>query len=284
MKKNLTQMYMDQSIAAGTLRTYDIRINALKKFLSEKKKKNLTLELFAEFLALLETRNGHASKSTAEGYRAALVHFQRVHNLWTTGGTWADSWHCRKVVAGYAYKGKTTPATTRPTRGQVDTPMFAQMMKVAAIKHKRFAPALELAYRIALRPHQLMALKQGSYDGSHITIPDKRARATNRFSLHTRKEVIDPLAHALLQQYETHPGAYFKFSLTELRSVFKKIGQELQWDTATLKFDGPHCLRHGGMRHGRDLLEGSTEEEIQAALQVTKNTLQRYTRPNSNRQ
>ena len=282
MKKSLAQTYMEQSVAAATLRTYNIRIDAIKKFLRTMKKASLNLELFAIFLQKLETRNGQASKSTAEGYRAALCHHQKIYGLWCDPTPWADTWQCRKMVMGYAYKGKTVQQT-RPVRGQVDSPMFHAMMTVARQQYPKFATALELAYRVALRPHQLLSLHQGAYDNTSITIPDKRCRANNRFPPLTRKTIIDPHAHQLLRDLENKPGLYFDFSASELRRVFQSIGRELQWNTAALKFDGPHCLRHGGMSHGRELLTGAEEQAIQHTLQVSKNTLNRYTTPNSRR-
>jgi hypothetical protein len=283
MKKDLVRHYMDLSVSSATLRTYAIRIAALKKFLSERVQQILTLELFAEFLRELESKNGHAAKSTAEGYRSALCHHQRVHGLWATRGSWADSWECRKMVAGWAYKGRAVPATSRPARGQVDAPMFEDMMTEAKKSFPRFAPALEIAYRTALRPSQLMSLRQGCFVGGYITVPDKRCRASNKFPPSTRKAVIDPAASNLLLQLDKTPGPYFDFSLFELRTVFKKIGQTLQWNSDQLKFDGPHCLRHGGMSHLSDLLGDEAESKKEELLQVSNNTKMRYTKPNSRR-
>jgi hypothetical protein len=283
MKKDLVRHYMDLSVASTTLRTYGIRIDALKKFMSGRGPKMLTIELFAEFLRELEVKNGHAAKSTAEGYRSALCHHQRVHGLWAARGCWADSWECRKMVAGWAYKGRILPDSSKPTRGQVDSSMFEDMMAEAKKKFPRFAPALEIAYRAALRPSQLLSLRQGCFVGGRITVPDKRCRASNKFPPSAWKTVIDPAARNLLLHLDKTPGPYFDFSIMELRAVFKKIGQTLGWNTTQLKFDGPHCLRHGGMSHLSDLLGDETESKKEEILQVSTTTKQRYTKPNCRR-
>jgi hypothetical protein len=285
MKKKhttLTQMYIDMSIAESTLKTYKQRIATIRTFLEEMKEPELTLELFAEFLQRLEQKHGTASKSTADGYRAAIVHFQKTYNLWTREGTWADTWQCRRVVAGFGYKGRT--AQRRPNRGQITAVMFKEMIDYARQHHRRFAPALELAYRAALRPSQLLSLAQGAFTGTHVLVPDKRARSSNNRTTEIYKYVADPQARLLLRGLEKRTGAYFDFSLLQLRTVFKIIAAQLQWpEIHHLTFDGPHCLRHGGMQHCDELLGNESPETREKILQATSSTLLRYTKPNKGR-
>jgi hypothetical protein len=102
------------------------------------------------------------------------------------------------MVAGWAYKGRAIPASSRPTRGQVDASMFEDMMTEAKKSFPRFGPALEIAYRTALRPSQLMSLRQGCFVGGYIAVPDKRCRASSKFPPSAWKAVIDPAARKLL--------------------------------------------------------------------------------------
>jgi hypothetical protein len=287
MKKKentLTRMYIDRSISACTYKTYENRISTLRSFIKSKNEPDLTLELFAEFLQTLGQRQGNTSKSTADVYRCAIAHFQRAHALWTADGVWADSWEAKRVVAGYGYNGKARQ-TTATARGQITPQMFLQMMQHANKHFSRFAVALELGYRVALRPHELLSLCAGTFDGTHICIPDKRSRATNNRPKMTYKTVVDPQARTILQTLEAQGGNYFNFSIVSLRAAFKSIATDLQWGTAVLKFDGPHCLRHGGMAHGDALLrlQDRTDEECHQILQVSANTHRRYTRPNDKR-
>ncbi len=275
---NLTKLYIDNSISARTLTTYNSRIRTLQCFLEENDEPCLTLEIFAQFLRTLEANTGRATKSTAEGYRCAILHAQRTNNRWIEDGTWADSWHCKRVVAGFAYKGR-APTPHHPRRGQVTSDMFADMLIVARRDYLEYAPALELGYRLALRPSQLLSLHKGCFDGTGVIVPDKRCRSTNRFNLSTVKTVVDPMARLLLRGLdETRTGPYFTFSEASLRHVFKQIASALSWNTDDLLFDGPHCLRHGGMSHLSALLPRTlTEIEQNKILQVTNGTRRRYT-------
>ncbi|CUG89226.1 unnamed protein product, partial [Bodo saltans] len=158
MTKKRVQAYIEDSISKGTLSQYQARIKNIQKYLHESNEATLTLDVFADFLDVLKARTQNASKNTAEGYRSAVLFYQRTYGTWTSGNDcWADGWACRKMIAGFGYEGKTKG---RP-RGQVTPDMFSQMMIVARKSHRSFAPALELAYRVALRPHQVVSLQHG---------------------------------------------------------------------------------------------------------------------------
>lgn len=282
MTRKRVQELIEQSVTAGTLQQYKTRIDKLKEFLRRKDQHNdLNIENFAEFLDDLWSRTKNNSRSTAEGYRAAILFHQRTYRMWLTDGfAWADSWECRRMTAGFGYQQKTSG---RPQRGQVTAEMFAAMITKARQHYPTFAPALELSYRLALRPHQVIGLRNGDYNGDTLTIPDKRSRAQNKFPQFTKKKVIDEEARFILQALqETRPGVFFPFTMAALRNVFKSIAAMLGWPKLQQKYDGTHCLRHGGMAHLDDMLEMS-REEANKILQVSESTRRRYTKPNKER-
>jgi hypothetical protein len=262
---------------------YNGRIRSLQAYIQHQGKPTLTMEMFAEYLSTIKAQTHHASKSTAEGYRAAILFHQRTYGTWTEEGCWADTWACKKLVAGYGYEGKTQQ---RPQRGTLTHQMFADMLNHARTHHRPFAAALELGYRLALRPHQVIGLQHGDYDGFTVLVPDKRSKATNNFPQHTFKTVVDENAHWILTTLTAlRPGRFFEFNEHQLRRVFKSIAARLGWTNLMQKYDGPHCLRHGGMAHLNNILqtEGVDDNTRNKVLQVSEKTRRHYTKPNEQR-
>ncbi|CUE71773.1 unnamed protein product [Bodo saltans] len=281
-KKTRVQKYIERSITNKTLEQYNGRIIQLQRFLTDNGEEALTTENFAAFLETLQARTRNTSRSTAEGYRAAILFHQRTYGLWTEDGIWADTWTCKKMIAGYSYAGKTQG---RP-RGQVTSEMFQQMIQYARTHHSPYAPALEIGYRIALHPHQIVQLKKGDFNGETLLVPDKRSRSSNTLPPFTRKAVLDENARWILQSLETvRTGRYFNFDERQLRTVFKMIASALGWNTLEQKYDGPHCLRHGGMAHVDNILAaaGADLQTRNRVLQVSETTRRRYTKPNDQR-
>ncbi|CUG86515.1 Hypothetical protein, putative [Bodo saltans] len=185
------------------------------------------------------------------------------------------------------YQGKQA-SSSRPIRGQIAPDMFEEMLSIARKKHKEVAPALEIGYRAALRPHEVMSLKKGCYQSGSLHIPDKTANARNHRPRTTQKEIIDPVARFMLEGLEEFTsGDYWAFNVKKYRDIFKKIAQELEWDEKypNIIFDGPHCLRHGGMLHIETILDQSatpTPVKLQK-MQISSSNIRRYTKPNHTR-
>jgi hypothetical protein len=277
-----TVQLIELSVAKKTLEQYKNRIEIIEEHMRQQGITTFDTDSFAQFLVL---RFPKPTYSTVDGYRAAVQFFQQARGLWTeVDGIWSASWQCKHMTAGLVYRGKQGTAHL-PQRGQVEPQMFADMMRIARKRHREVAPALELAYRIALRPHEVMSLHKGSYQEGQVLIPDKRARASNRRSILTRKAVLDETAKEILEGFENKPkaGSYWTFDITKFRTTFKEIAAELGWNTENLLFDGPHCFRHGGMAHLDALLADTSAGEKLRQLQVCEETRRRYTRPNKDR-
>ncbi|PHR97581.1 MAG: hypothetical protein COA68_12365 [Oceanobacter sp.] len=281
---------IEKSITTRTLQQYTNRVDIVKKFMANRGVETCDASTFAEFLKELSATTGTHKKTTAEGYRSAISFFQHTYGIWMEQGTiWADGWEARRIVAGYGYDAKAAPQTEgKNPRGQIDQEMFNNMMIIATEKYKRFAGALEIGYRVALRPHQLVDLHKGSFKNGKLLVPDKRATSKNGLPITTWKEVVDPEARFILQALEENrTGKYFDFSARDIGEIVKAISKELQWEeTLGVSFDGAHCLRHGGMSHIDKIYTENGYDTIQKLqkMQVVETTHTRYTRANAKRQ
>jgi hypothetical protein len=177
-----------QSVSQETHRRYARKNDTFLKFIAEMKKQkkrgydedlsnNGNPTIFAHFLAHIAAANNSRSRSTAEGYRCAILHMQRLHSL----PLWASYRDSISIVDGFAYQGKVKDVTQtfRPARAQVTVSMHRQMVDYTKRVCPIFTDAIELGFRVALRPTELMTLRKGSYDSktAELTIPDKRANA-----------------------------------------------------------------------------------------------------------
>jgi hypothetical protein len=209
------------------------------------------LDLFVQFLQ--EALHRHSHKEHRRGIPLRRPVFStrpiddmltcthgRAHGLWTNDAIWADSWRCERAVAGLTYQRKTHPIPEKRPRGQIEEKMFDDMLTYGRQHHREFAPALELVFRLALRPHKVLSLHSGCYDRQSVLIPDKRSRSTNEFPQRTRKDVLHPEAHILLQGLEKNRRGHF-ISDTQFRAIFTAA---LHWISTDVAFDGPHCFRH----------------------------------------
>lgn len=279
---------IEKSIAAKTLQQYQSRIDTLQEFLVSHKLTTLTARTFALFLTNLLDKTGNPCKSTAEGYRSAIIFFQEKDGLWEDIGEphWASSMSVKRLVEGYGHNGKKVMV-----RGQVGEELFAELLIWIDKNYPNSKHIFQIAYLCALRPHQLFSLRKGSYDPDEelLTLPDKRCNSKNKFPMFCKKFVAHPQARTLLQACETElspTGKYWDLTLAAFRKIFKEAVTTLKWEERYpgLSFDGPHTLRHGGMSHLTNVLEDIyTTEETRTILQVTKNTQERYCKKNETR-
>ena len=285
--------FVECTIDTDTCKKYEARVQAIQTWMLQAKVTSLDEDSFALFLSdlLLKTRN--PCSSTAEGYRSAIVFLQKRDGLWTQqDGLWASSATCKALVQGYGFNAKQVMP-----RGAVEEDLYIEMMTYIEIHQPHLTDMYQLSYLVALRPHQLISLSAGKYNGSDETLllPDKRSKASNSFPLYCRKFVVDPVARIILERLETsaetrkQAGGDLRYLTTTHRQFtlsFNKMEAALQWEQRLgLKFDGPHTLRHGGMQHNELILEdaGLTEDDRNLVLQTTTSTKQRYIRPNTQR-
>ena len=286
----------DRALTARTAYQYFARLATLIDFLSELNLpiKVFTIDLFGNFLLAMQNTLGTHCYNTANGYRAAILHYQRTRQWGIPDGiVWAASEEAKKMVAGYGYNNR---ATSGPKRATMEPLMFATLLLCINETDEELAPAVELAYRMALRPQEVCSLQGGSFSrsGASLRIPDKRATARNRRPHTTHKKVVDKAALAILESLNSNVAngeSYFNLTTNTYRTRFlRAVARSGIRDILDkrLIIDGPHVLRHGGMTHVEKLLKTETgahslDGAIMKVLQVSKNTLSRYTKTNPHR-
>lgn len=276
------------SLSHKTIRLYNSRVQIFHTFIEMKRlwldpgyddiPDNGNVDIFAHFLEHFAKTEGTRCKSTGDGYRSAILHYQRTHNL----PLWASTGSCRSVVDGWHYQGKKADSGLAPVRGQVTRDMHTEMIRYSWLHCPEYTDAFDLAYRCALRPFELMSLCKGSYQDGKINIPDKRSTARNGMPPFVLKKVFDTSAKAILSRLEKDSlrkeMSYFPFSILQLRTKFRKMIVDLGLNNMPgLIFDGPHCLRHGGMAYLVSLNISADD------LLVTSSTMAHYIRPNHKR-
>lgn len=236
-------------------------------------------EIFADFLYFQRQQGRPDNKSMADKFRCAILQHQRFHNL----PQWAATQTCLTIVKGFAYEAK--KERTLP-RGQITTAMHQEMIRYSKTHLPAFTHLLDITFRCALRISEVLSLKKGSYcsHSCRVYIPDKRSTSFNGMPTHTMKGVFDPYAQTVLLSLESnrnHDESYFPFTEATFRRHFHKIVDELGFHKRSLDvvFDGPHCLRHGGVAYLANSALGITHLQ----LQMTHVIFEHYRRTNAER-
>ncbi len=272
----------DVAITEDTLRKYTGRIVQLTEWMRFTNNTTMTPDLFGVYLAqraaIAKSRGEGCGKSTGEGFRSALLHFQISRSLWLSpdGSAWAGSAQTIKMVRGSAYGAKSSRKRPRGTIQQEDFPAFVTWIHAY---HPHLDSAVAVSYGTGLRSHALIELQDGDWcPYTHMLLYiDKTANAENGNAFFRKMHVTCPRAIAYLsyEQATAGPGKKFfpkeKWTLAQFRAAMKQAAKDLQWPDG-LKFDGPHCLRHAAVAV-------DTGEVIPMSLQMRKH----YGRSNEDR-
>lgn len=281
---------VDSAVTESTLAQYGSRIAILSGFLTEMGELTLTEELFLRFLEAVRQGDEPCAAATAEGYRCAILHAQLAQRLWVgpSGEEWAAEDRVKKACRGFKYGGKKNPREAARPRGSITLQMFDELVGLARKKDPRFVSAIIVLFGAALRVGELVRIKAGDFVAPRLKVRgDKRARANNDRPNEYEKVVLMPLAVAALNdlQKATEEGQLLFprswWSIPHLRAFIKSSAAELGWP-ADLTFDGPHCLRHGGVARILAETEGNPELR-EAALQLSGVCQRRYGASNEER-
>ena len=281
---------VDAAVSDGTLEQYNSRIAQLLSFLSALPGtgcRTLTLKLFAAFLlARRDLTNLTHGTSTAEGYRSAILHFQLSRALWLSpdGCCWAADPAAVKLCRGYRYNYKRDSG--KRLRGQIDDNMFPSLLEFITLNFPKLQHPTEIAFGVGIRSHALVALLRGSYCPSTRTLThlSKKANANNGLPFLEDSFVTDERSHLILTQLELRTplgSLYFpkhEWSLAQWRTAMKQASIALGWPSG-LKFDGPHCLRHGAVARLLDELGDETPK----AINLSQTMLRHYSKTNEAR-
>ena len=236
--------------------------------------------LFCEEFA---QRSSNASKSALEAYRSAVGFFQTLGDV---EGDWANDDDVIRATAASRYEGGKRKMTRK--RGALTSEMFEELLKwLKAVGETRFEELLIVLFGTHARITEIVELKGEDVVAGGIWIPNKAYRVATME--HEEPRILKPAsvlsaeAWSILERRsrEAKHSTSLLFPckegrVHELRAVLKRACEELDWDEDVLKFDVPHCLRHGRVT---DLVSEGRGSEVKMA----PNTLRRYGKPNASR-
>ncbi len=288
---NVTKL-LDAGITGDTLSQYAGRITQLTLFLKGVEEKSLTLELFASWLLARRSVAAAAAETAdddpVEGFRSAILHFQTSRGLWLSdsGEAWAGSDQCIQICKGHRYQSKAAPEK-RP-RGAVEASMFPDFRDWIRLHYPALSDPVTIEFGTGVRSHALVALHGGSYNPTTRVLRhlSKAANARNKLPNYEETIVIDDAAHktlcSLLLSRATGgllfptPRQGGKWNLSIFRRAMKEAAVALEWPEG-LKFDGPHCLRHGRLSH---LSEEVSGEDIKKVMNLSHQMIKHYGKSN----
>ena len=286
-EKRAVTFLVDSAITHETLDQYSSRVTQLLAYVQLMGIPHLTLGGFANYLCSRRLVAG--ANDTADGYRCAILHFQRSRQLWLDedGTEWAGTELCIKICKGYKYRSKTSASGAPKKRGTIDSSMYPTFLEWILHEFPALSDAVELGYGTGLRSHALVALHDKSYDSPvrKLEHKSKVANAANGKPFLETTIVTDQRAHDILVRLTatTRPGELLfpigRWNLTTYRTAMKMAAVVFFWPTG-LKFDGPHCLRHG---HVSALVndQGLDDDEIQEQMTLSKPMIRRYGKTNA---
>ena len=205
--------------------------------------------------------------STFKSHKSALLHVCLV-----AGAPWTLE---ESSAVDIALDGYTVKHGPRRRRGALDEEKLQQVIDAArATKRPDIAEALLVLSRCILRPHDIKELTVERVDLVARQVNAKRK--ANIVSIVRRGEyemhpIVDEDAYKILEarvechrQYEAQGHIecadeqliFPKWDPEVVRSLLERVSKEQGWPES-LKFDGPHCARHGG---AMNVLDGALEE------------------------
>lgn len=272
-----------KSISKKTFAQYNSRKKLLDAVLSESHTQYCGKEFFFSFLDQI-SKESHGS--TADGYRCAILFFQKADGWRLSPGSspWADDPDVLTACRGFRYNSK---ITTVP-RGQIDEGKLIQLIAHArSTSRDHFIDAIFVLYGAALRIEQLIRLTPTDVDlpNSSLRVYDKSANAKNKKSFFGKKKILDKSvldilsrrANARLPDQVLFPKE--EWSVPQFRELIKSTAAAYKWETK-LKWDGTHTLRHGGVAA---LLAKCTPDNRKDALMLSERMVSHYSASNEQR-
>lgn len=269
-----------------TLNKYRARIKSLRKTMNRKfGDSGITADRFRLWLsAAVKAKVGG---STPEGYRSAVLFFQKLNDT----PQWASDQDIRDVcnIHQTAMKSHATPT------GTLTRDMFEQLLEYVRKRDKHIALCMKFHALIGGRISQVLSIRAGDVkiDGSQAVVylrRDKRRRRINtkRASEHHRKLVhrkVYDLERAIATQDKIKHGDRL-FGDISHSSGPRQINRLIQEGARALNFPkgyryaGSHTLRHCGTAL---LLEQASELTKSMMTQMSAPIQRHYGNPNSMR-
>lgn len=218
----------------------------------------------------------HEEMKVPAALRTALRKQQQVLNL----PMWAEHDRAKTSFKGARYNGGTKPETRK--RGTLNLAMYKQLIGFTKMKNPHLISGITCQWGCALRISQMVGLLSGQVKDHppRICVTDKRETADTLDSFDKNdtlgdgwREVWDHTAFRilLLLQSITPEGELLfpraNWTIREYNKNIQECAKENKWP-ASMKFDGSHTLRHGGV--GVAVTVGITPKQLQMSLRMVK--------------
>jgi len=275
---------MAMTVSDGTRRLYTGRWNILQGVLQNLNRLRLahsmnpvewSTDLFIIFIRRLTTLD--MGRSVA-GYLNAVLFMQRSDS--TANGNWAlkDQEKLHRLAKGASDQSGARRHVT--VRGQIDDAMFDSLLEFLIVGGHpvSLVVAMQVAFLCALRISELIRLKHEHViiesDGSvWLDLPNKAFKKGNGKPPRVKKPVEEIEAMALL--FDSRIGKGFGDFLFPRASWNEKMARDVIKAWANISnvdfpvldivfIDGPHCLRHDGMKRIQDRVVQALQDVLTA--------------------
>jgi integrase len=271
--KGFIRKGVDLSVRTTTRETYRFRTDAFWSYLQISDKRYCK-QSFADFLSAIY-RQGCAG-STLNGYRCALLHWQRRKGE----KTWARDEDLTIACNGYKFRH----LQTTPGRGAITQDMLEELASL----DKRYAVVFRMLFYGILRIAELEGIRSGDFiednEGGQLLIrKDKRFTARSKITQQEHfKPIIFEEGRFILRELQRQiPRGAPMFAWIERNRTLElvnKAASVFKWPL-DLVFDGNHCLRHGGATFAAKF----TNEKAMEAACMSQTTFRHYSQENRQR-
>jgi len=292
------------TVTEQTRSQYQSRVNLLQKVVDDlnvKRAENHHPPLtwsFSLFTIFLHHMMLTGMGVSAPGYLNAVIFVQRSGSF----GTWAleNQTELRHLVKGASYDGGAR--RSRPRRAQMTLEMFLSFEEwmFSTGKPPSMILAMQLTFGAALRISECVRLKAEDIiiTADHdvvLNLPNKAFKAGNGKPPRVEKTLTEAIAveSVLTASHGRKCGEYiFPPSEWNERSVRKAVQEWaalhafefLDQGLDNIFFDGPHCLRHGGMALIKEKVIAAMGRAFQGELGAcSAENVDRYAKPNRKR-
>ena len=308
----LVQAFQDRAVMQTTINKYRPFWDGLDKWLQARNEPDVTENNMGHLIEWIMTDKNHKDKDPLSYLKTMRQAIAFRHTNRTDGRPRvSESPGWTKCWKGAIYNGKKPHAwedgeqakLELAFRGAVTGPLLTQFKKFVATQvpgkfnPKVWLDAIDTIVGAALRKEEFMTIKVRDFNPDtsmlHLNC-NKAANASNGLPHHQDIPVLLPLAAEALernQQRRRAEGAKEEDLLfprrdapaDQLGEMVKLAADCLGWDTIKLKFDGIHCLRHGGIQMLKANEQLFEADAILRAAHSSKSCIQRYLLPNEER-
>jgi integrase len=245
---------------------------------------------YANFMLAL--RDQGVAQSTADGFRAAVLHFQHRQQFGLLPGEapWADSTKIKKLTKGVAY------ASRRKLRGAITYEMMADLINFCMNEGwSHCVAAIQVQFHTATRRQEVQEMRVGDMSHDRLLIRvDKRLRAINDRQPEFDKEIVTQEARdafAFAEEGLRRNDKMFsraRVPVRDVRAAIHAASAHFGWEEELGCFFSGHSLRHGGAQRILSITSAEVADALADVLNARRThmsagTRKRYGKPNAKR-